>query len=219
MLAVTLDKEQRGPTTDWLTQAINGGSIMLPMPCCGRQGLAVNMLAGSTNGQCRCCCCCYCRCCCCWCCCWCVCCLQGLAARALAGRLQAGLEAYNRHATEEMDSLLEGQRNLMARERQLQGLVRRRVDRGGGGLGGNWFKGVAGGFEGWEGSSWLRKASSVMLVGTGDTAAGAGEGGGAGGRACSKGMSRWSCMVGEVMLVRQGLHLDVDWHGVDSCRG
>lgn len=48
---------------------------------------------------------------------------QGLAARALAGRLQAGLEAYNRHATDEMDSLLEVQRNLMARERQLQGLV------------------------------------------------------------------------------------------------
>jgi hypothetical protein len=48
---------------------------------------------------------------------------QGLASRALAGRLQAGLEAYNRHATEEMDSLLEVQRNLMARERQLQGLV------------------------------------------------------------------------------------------------
>lgn len=37
--------------------------------------------------------------------------------------MQAGLEAYNRHATEEMDSLLEVQRNLMARERQLQGLV------------------------------------------------------------------------------------------------
>lgn len=48
---------------------------------------------------------------------------QGLASRALAGRLQAGLEAYNRHATEEMDSLLEVQRNLMARERQLQGVV------------------------------------------------------------------------------------------------
>jgi hypothetical protein len=48
---------------------------------------------------------------------------QGLAARALAGRLQAGLEAYNRHATDEMDQLLEVQRNLMARERQLQELV------------------------------------------------------------------------------------------------
>lgn len=48
---------------------------------------------------------------------------QGLAGRALAGRLQAGLEAYNRHATEEMDQLLEVQRNLMARERQLQGVV------------------------------------------------------------------------------------------------
>jgi hypothetical protein len=95
-----------------------------------------------------------------------VCCLQGLAARALAGRLQAGLEAYNRHATEEMDSLLEGQRNLMARERQLQGLVRRRVDRGGG-LGGNWFKGVAGGPAWWERSCWSGKACTLMLIGTG----------------------------------------------------
>lgn len=59
--------------------------------------------------------------------------LQGLAARALAGRLQAGLEAYNRHATEEMDALLEVQRNLMGRERQLQGVVSR--DREGGGQG------------------------------------------------------------------------------------
>lgn len=53
------------------------------------------------------------------------CCLlgQGLASRALAGRLQAGLEAYNRHATEEMDQLLEVQHKLIAREQQLQAIV------------------------------------------------------------------------------------------------
>eukprot|EP00879_Flechtneria_rotunda_P001207 GHRR01001354.1.p1 GENE.GHRR01001354.1~~GHRR01001354.1.p1 ORF type:complete len:500 (+),score=179.45 GHRR01001354.1:389-1888(+) len=50
-------------------------------------------------------------------------CFQGLAARALAGRLQAGLEAFNRHAADEMDQLLEVQRNLMARDQQLQALV------------------------------------------------------------------------------------------------
>eukprot|EP00878_Enallax_costatus_P014141 GHUV01014790.1.p1 GENE.GHUV01014790.1~~GHUV01014790.1.p1 ORF type:complete len:436 (+),score=163.77 GHUV01014790.1:629-1936(+) len=48
---------------------------------------------------------------------------QGLASRALAGRLQAGLEAYNRHAAEEMDQLLEVQHKLIAREQQLQSIV------------------------------------------------------------------------------------------------
>jgi hypothetical protein len=49
--------------------------------------------------------------------------LQALAVRALGGRLQAGLEAFNRHAAEEMDGLLEVQRKLVARDRELQGLV------------------------------------------------------------------------------------------------
>lgn len=48
---------------------------------------------------------------------------QALAVRALGGRLQAGLEAFNRHAAEEMDGLLEVQRKLVARDRELQGMV------------------------------------------------------------------------------------------------
>ncbi|KAI8467154.1 MAG: UEV domain-containing protein, partial [Monoraphidium minutum] len=46
-----------------------------------------------------------------------------LAGRALQGRLQAGLEAFNREAAREMDSLLEVQRQLMAREAELQRAV------------------------------------------------------------------------------------------------
>jgi hypothetical protein len=49
--------------------------------------------------------------------------LQALAVRALGGRLQAGLEAFNRHAAEEMDGLLEVQRKLVGRDRELQALV------------------------------------------------------------------------------------------------
>jgi hypothetical protein len=51
--------------------------------------------------------------------------LQALAVRALGGRLQAGLEAFNRHAAEEMDGLLEVQRKLVGRDRELQALVSR----------------------------------------------------------------------------------------------
>jgi hypothetical protein len=51
----------------------------------------------------------------------------GLAVRALAGRLQAGLEAFNRDAAREMDSLLEVQRQLAAREQELQRAVRGRL--------------------------------------------------------------------------------------------
>jgi hypothetical protein len=49
--------------------------------------------------------------------------VQGLAARALAGRVQAGLEAYNRQAADDMDQLLDVQRQLLAREQQLQAVV------------------------------------------------------------------------------------------------
>ena len=42
-----------------------------------------------------------------------------LARAALAGRLQAGLEAFNREAARELDALLEAQRRLAAREGEL----------------------------------------------------------------------------------------------------
>lgn len=49
---------------------------------------------------------------------------QELSPHALQVRLQAALEAYNRHATGEMDRLLEVQRTLVQRDQDLQRLVR-----------------------------------------------------------------------------------------------
>ena len=48
---------------------------------------------------------------------------RGLAVKALHGRIQAGLEAYNRHAAGEVEGLLEVQRTLGQREAELSRMV------------------------------------------------------------------------------------------------
>jgi hypothetical protein len=48
---------------------------------------------------------------------------RGLAVKALHGRVQAGLEAYNRHAAAEVEGLLEVQRTLGQREAELSRMV------------------------------------------------------------------------------------------------